>query len=108
MIQKVQALLIDDLDGSEADETVKFALDGKACEIDLSKENADKLRQLLAPYIEKARRAGGWPKPGHAPARTTGVDSAEIRAWATDNGYTPHTRGRVPIEIRMAYEKANS
>ncbi|CAM5611462.1 hypothetical protein SBADM41S_11915 [Streptomyces badius] len=50
MAQKVQVLLVDDLDGVEADETVTFALDGKTYEIDLATANADKLRGLLEPY----------------------------------------------------------
>lgn len=57
--QKVQVLLVDDLDGGEADETVTFALDGKTYEIDLTTANADKLRGLLEPYVKGGRRTGG-------------------------------------------------
>ncbi|MFV2121950.1 histone-like nucleoid-structuring protein Lsr2, partial [Streptomyces sp. Act-28] len=59
MAQKVQVLLVDDLDGGEADETVTFALDGKTYEIDLTTANADKLRSLLEPYTKSGRRTGG-------------------------------------------------
>lgn len=64
MAQKVQVLLVDDLDGGEADETVTFALDGKTYEIDLTTANADKLRGLLDPYLKGGRRTGGRASGG--------------------------------------------
>ena len=54
-IEEVTVSLIDDFDGTEASETVKFALDGKTYEIDLSKANANELRRTLRPYIERSR-----------------------------------------------------
>nr|WP_203631411.1 Lsr2 family protein [Streptomyces halstedii] len=108
--QKVQVLLVDDLDGVEADETVTFALDGKTYEIDLTTSNADKLRGLLEPYTKSGRRTGGRAATGRGKGRaTTGgnKDTAEIRKWARENGHNVNDRGRVPAEIREAYEKAN-
>ncbi|MEE1942602.1 Lsr2 family protein [Streptomyces sp. TRM 70361] len=109
MAQKVQVLLVDDIDGGEADETVTFALDGKTYEIDLTTANADKLRGLLEPYVKSGRRTGGRTARGKA--RTAGgggsQDTARIRAWAKENGYEVNDRGRVPANIREAYEKAN-
>ncbi|MER5744195.1 Lsr2 family protein [Streptomyces sp. NPDC059913] len=105
MAQKVQVLLVDDLDGGEADETVTFALDGKTYEIDLTTSNADKLRGLLEPYTKSGRRTGGR---GKGRAVTGGnKDTAEIRKWARENGHNVNDRGRVPAEIREAYRKAN-
>ncbi|WP_374775202.1 Lsr2 family protein [Streptomyces sp. NBC_01310] len=110
MAQKVQVLLVDDLDGGEADETVTFALDGKTYEIDLTTANAEKLRGLLDPYTKGGRRTGGRASAARAKGRvaaTTGnPDTAEIRAWAKENGYNVNDRGRVPADIREAYEKA--
>ncbi|GAA2914442.1 Lsr2 family protein [Streptomyces thioluteus] len=109
MAQKVQVLLVDDLDGGEADETVTFALDGKSYEIDLTTDNADKLRGLLEPYAKNGRRTGGR-SAGRARGRAASAgspDTAKIRAWAKENGYNVNDRGRVPAEIREAYEKAN-
>ncbi|CAM5707061.1 histone-like nucleoid-structuring protein Lsr2 [Streptomyces aurantiogriseus] len=111
MAQKVQVLLVDDLDGGEADETVTFALDGKTYEIDLTTANADKLRSLLDPYVKGGRRTGGRASGGRGKARAaTGgsQDTAQIRAWAKENGYEVNDRGRVPASIREAYEKANA
>lgn len=66
--QKVQVLLVDDLDGGEADETVTFALDGKTYEIDLTTSNADKLRGLLEPYTKGAVVPVAARRPGVARA----------------------------------------
>lgn len=108
--QKVQVLLVDDLDGGEADETVTFALDGKTYEIDLTTSNADKLRGLLEPYVKGGRRTGGRASGGRGKARAASggsQDTAQIRAWAKENGFEVNDRGRVPATIREAYEKAN-
>ncbi|MBT2529003.1 Lsr2 family protein [Streptomyces flavidovirens] len=111
MAQKVQVLLVDDLDGGEADETVTFALDGKTYEIDLTTANADKLRGLLDPYTKSGRRTGGRAASGRGKARAAAAggsqNTAEIRKWAKANGYNVNDRGRVPADIREAYEKAN-
>ena len=110
MAQKVQVLLVDDLDGGEADETVTFALDGKTYEIDLTTSNADKLRDLLEPYLKGGRRTGGRASGGRGKARAasgSSQDTAQIRAWAKENGYEVNDRGRVPANIRQAYEDAH-
>ncbi|MFF9375888.1 Lsr2 family protein [Streptomyces griseoluteus] len=111
MAQKVQVLLVDDLDGGEADETVTFALDGKTYEIDLTTANADKLRGLLDAYVKGGRRTGGRSSGGRGKATRAASggnqDTAAIRAWAKENGYDVNDRGRVPASIREAYEKAN-
>ncbi|MCX2970731.1 Lsr2 family protein [Streptomyces sp. TRM70308] len=111
MAQKVQVLLVDDLDGGEADETVTFALDGKTYEIDLNTANAEKLRESLAEFVKAGRRTGKASGGGRGKARASSSggtqDTAKIRAWAKENGYSVNDRGRVPAEIREAYEKAN-
>ncbi|MEU9113327.1 Lsr2 family protein [Streptomyces sp. NPDC048483] len=110
MAQKVQVLLVDDLDGGEADETVTFALDGKSYEIDLTDANAQKLRESLADFVKAGRRAGR-SAGARGKARTAAAggsgDTAKIRAWAKENGYNVNDRGRVPADIREAFEKAN-
>lgn len=106
MAQKVNIILVDDLDGKEADETVSFSLDGSAYEIDLSKANAQKLRDALAPYIGHARpsQASGRRRRGRA---VGGPTPAEIRAWARANGMEVSERGRVSEEVRSAYAAAH-
>ncbi|MGI5402054.1 histone-like nucleoid-structuring protein Lsr2 [Streptomyces sp. CA-135486] len=110
MAQKVQVLLVDDLVGGEADETVTFALDGKTYEIDLTAANADKLRQSLAEFVKAGRRTGGRSSTSRGKGRAAAggnKDTAEIRAWAKANGFEVNDRGRVPAHVREAYEKAN-
>ncbi|KQX45658.1 MULTISPECIES: Lsr2 family protein [unclassified Streptomyces] len=110
MAQKVQVLLVDDLDGVEADETVTFALDGKTYEIDLTTANAEKLRGLLEPYTTSGRRTGGRTAGARGKGRavaTGSQDTAKIRAWAKENGYDVNDRGRVPATVKAAYEDAN-
>ncbi len=108
MAQKVTIVLVDDLDGSEAVDTVQFALDGKNYEIDLSEKNAADLRNAIAPWTGHARRVSGGP--GRV-RRTAGVSRAsnvkEIREWARNNGYQVSERGRVPAVIQEAYAAAH-
>ena len=108
MAQKVQVFLIDDIDGGEAEETVTFGLDGSTYEIDLSADNAAKLREALTPFVEGARKApakqgrGGSRRGSrNAPSRER---SAEIRAWAKAAGKPVNERGRIPAAIVAEYE----
>ena len=112
MAQKVNIILVDDLDGGSADENVKFGLDGVNYEIDLSAANAAELRSALERFVNAARKAsGGGGRAPRAKAATSGGrshDSAQIRQWARENGYTVNSRGRIQAEIQEAYQKANS
>lgn len=108
MAQKVRVLLIDDLDGGDAEETVSFGLDGVSYEIDLSVNNAQKLRDALQPFVEQARRvpAAGRGRGRRARAASSRERSAEIRAWAKAHGRKVSERGRIPQSIVDEYEAA--
>jgi len=102
MARKIQTLFIDDLDGSEADGTVRFGLDGTDYEIDLSSEHAQALRDALGRYVSAARRAGGSARrPGRSGTRAPagGLNTTEIREWAKSQGIEVKERGRVPAEV---------
>ncbi|MGW7674267.1 histone-like nucleoid-structuring protein Lsr2 [Streptomyces sp. NPDC054775] len=101
-----KTILTDDLTGAEAEETVTFALDGKAYEIDLSTKNADKLREALADFVKAGRRTGGKRSRARKLSGRS-QDTAAIRSWARENGYEVSERGRVSATIREAYAKAN-
>jgi Lsr2 len=109
MAQKVQTFFIDDLDGSEADGTVRFGLDGSEYEIDLNTEHAQQLRDALASYVSAARRAGGASR---GPARSgrkspkSGPGSTEVREWAKAQGIEVKDRGRVPAELVVKFQAA--
>ncbi|WP_024793415.1 histone-like nucleoid-structuring protein Lsr2 [Tomitella biformata] len=108
MAQKVTVSMIDDIDGTPADQTVEFALDGITYEIDLSEANAAGLRESLATWVSHARRVGGRKKTGTQPAGQPGRgQSKAIRAWAQDNGFEISERGRIPHEVVAAYQKAH-
>ena len=113
--------LVDDLDGSEASGSVSFALDGASYEIDLSEDNAEKLRDALAGYVASARRVDGGrrgpgrPKAAAKPARAargarTAPDreqTAAVREWARANGYEVSERGRLSATVLSAFEAAH-
>jgi nucleoid-associated protein Lsr2 len=106
MATKITVTLEDDLDGSPADETVRFGLGGSAYEIDLSKKNARAFRRQLAPYLEHARKAG--PARRRRPGRTAASRqrSGDIRAWAKDQGIPVSARGRIPASVMEQYQAA--
>ncbi|MDH6283677.1 hypothetical protein M2284_004052 [Rhodococcus sp. LBL1] len=117
MAKKVTVTLIDDVDqDATADETVEFGLDGVLYEIDLSSDNAAKLREQLDVWVSHARkvtnrRRGGKATSGaSATSARASVDreqSAAIREWARRNGFTVSSRGRISAEITEAYNKAH-
>lgn len=132
MAQRVQTLYIDDLDGSEADSTVHFGLDGAGYEIDLNVEHAEDLRKVLAQYVDAARRVTaarpgrakaprrqGAPRPrtGQPPAadvpQATFVSGAEIdmnsekiRQWARDHRLPVKDKGRISASLTTQYVTA--
>jgi hypothetical protein len=113
MAQKVQVLLVDDIDGGTADETVTFALDGVSYEIDLTTEHASELRDALGTWVGHARKVGGrssgrsgGSSSGGAARPRRSSDAGAVRAWAKENGHEVSERGRISAEIREAYEAA--
>jgi hypothetical protein len=111
MAQKIQIFLIDDLDGSEADGTVLFGLDGTQYEIDLSTSHAKGLRTALARYIDAGRRVtGATRRAGHNERKTpaNGVSNTEVRAWAKTHGLEVKDRGRIPADVIAQYQAATS
>src|SRR5215470_19856343 len=104
MATKITVALEDDLDGGPADETMRFAVGGTAYEIDLNKKNARVFRKQLAPFVEHARRARrGQRRPRSSSTRQ---DSADIRAWANEQGIAISDRGRIPASVVAQYEAA--
>jgi hypothetical protein len=110
MAQKVSIVLVDDIDQSEAEETVSFGLDGKEYAIDLNSKNATALRDALAPYVGHARPVSGRSSRRSSSAKSAsagGAAPSEIRAWARENGFDVPERGRVSAEVREAYAAAH-
>ncbi len=113
MAKETITKLIDDLDGGEAHETVKFGLDGYAYEIDLSTKNANKLRNALSQYLDNGTRvsgrAGSTLSRGFGRARGGAVAEREqnkaIRAWAVRKGLDVAPRGRIRSDIVEQYHR---
>jgi nucleoid-associated protein Lsr2 len=108
--QKTVVELVDDLDGGRADETVAFALDGEEFLIDLSHDNATRLRDALAEYVGHARRAGGKQRsagPAGRAARDK-YDTQAVREWARSQGETVAERGRLPQALLTRFQEAHA
>jgi hypothetical protein len=101
--------LTDDIDGSDADETVTFTFKGTTYEIDLSKKNLDKMVKALQPYTTAARTTGGR-RSGTGRTTRRGADKdqlTKIRQWARANGHQVSDRGRISTAVQEAYHAAN-
>ena len=109
MARKVQVHLLDDIDGGQADETLRFGLDGTSYEIDLSARHAEKLRAALAKFVVSSRRVGRSrvaavvPRRAGTPARVDRAQNQAIREWAKSRGIEISDRGRIPAHIVEQY-----
>lgn len=109
MAQKVQTFLIDDLDGSDAESTVSFGLDGTQYEIDLSAGHARELRTTVARYTGAGRKAAGTTRrAGHGGRKrpASGVSNAAVRAWAQAKGLAVKERGRISADVIARFQAA--
>lgn len=112
MAQRTLVQLTDDVDGSEATETLTFGLDGTTYEIDLNDAHAEDLREILAPYVSVARKISGSGGRGRSATTTskqrsnTEVDPKAVRAWAEANNITVNPRGRIKVDIVEQYRAA--
>ena len=121
MAQRMQVLLTCDLDDDdvEAVETVSFGADGATYEIELCQQHLDEYRAWIQEYVSRARRITGSRRRSRSsapsapkaarPSQSSSAsnDVASIREWAKEHGYTVSSRGRIPFEIRSAYEAAH-
>lgn len=117
MARKTQIVLEDDLNGQVledgAGETVSFALDGQNFEIDLSNENATKLRDDFARYVGHGRKVssnGSTSRPSGSRSRPSNGDKRDlgpVREWARQNGHDVSERGRVKTSVIEAYDAAH-
>ena len=107
--QKIPTLFIDDLDGSSAEGTVRFGLDGTEYEIDLNAAHAKELRDALARYVDAARRTSGGARKSARGSRrgpASGLNTTEVREWARAQGIEVKDRGRVPADLMVKFKSA--
>lgn len=104
-MRKTVVVLEDDIDGSEATETLSFGLDGVEYEIDLNQGHADELRETRRRYTNAPRKiSGGRGRVVNRKSSNTGPDAKAIRKWALDQGLQVNTRGRIQADIVEKYE----
>ncbi len=108
MAKKTFVQLIDDIDGSKADTTVRFAWRGTQYEIDLSNKNARAFDAAIDPYVKVATRAPASGRTSGRRSSAARADLSDIRAWASKNGHSIASRGRIPASIIDAYRSATS
>jgi hypothetical protein len=109
MAQKIQTLFVDDIDGSEAGSTARFALDGTDYEIDLSTTHSEALHDALEPFIAHARKIGGTRRSARGSGRRgagNSIDTTAVRTWARKQGIDIKDRGRVPADVVAKYREA--
>lgn len=114
MAQRTNIIIVDDLTDETLPEgqgqTVTFGLDGTSYELDLSKDNADQLREDFKRYVDAARKVSRSTSGGsrRSTASSGGrKDTAAIREWAKANGHEVSERGRIASSVREAYDAAN-
>lgn len=113
MAQKVQTILVDDIEDKEIaegkGETMTFALDGVSYEIDLNDKNAANLRDAVKFYADHGRRVGGRRSSGTATAKPAReYDIAAVRSWAASTKIDVPARGRIPKAIIDQYKAAGN
>ena len=107
MAQKVNIILVDDLDGSDAEETITFGLDGTTYEIDLNAANARALREALSGYVGHARKMSAGRRGSGRRTSTGSSNTKSVREWAKANGHDVSERGRISADVQQAYDAAH-
>jgi hypothetical protein len=110
MAQKVNIVLVDDLDGTEATETVTFGIDGTTYEIDLNDANAAALREAMSGYVGHARKVSGASRRGRKASSGSSSSSSntkDVREWAKAQGMEVSERGRISADVQQAYDAAH-
>jgi hypothetical protein len=115
MAQKIIRQFIDDIDGSEAERTFSFAVDGIHYEIDLSSDNIKEFNDAIAGFIESARKVKATGAVGRARKTsplTSGTGRSReqtqaVRQWARQHGHSINDRGRIPASIQQAFDQAH-
>lgn len=100
--------VVDDFDGTPADQTVRFAFNGASYEIDLNRAHFEEFAEAIQPYIKAGRKTGSTRRRGNAGNPTQRPENVKIRAWAKENGHNVSERGRIPAEVVEEYRKAQA
>ncbi|MDV7102061.1 Lsr2 family protein [Gordonia amicalis] len=111
--------VVDDLDGRELDpeeaHTVAWTWLGVDYELDVSPANLDKIEEgkvTVAKLLTASTRVGGrrqvrGSSKRNGASNASSSQNAQIREWATANGFEVSPRGRIARDVVEAYEAAN-
>jgi hypothetical protein len=106
MARTIITTITDDMDGTPDASTITFGLDGVAYSIDLGAKNEKKLRDALAPFLDKASRERGSATRRAARRNDRDYDIANLREWAAKKGIAVPSRGRIPGSVVEQYRAA--
>lgn len=102
-----RTVLVDDMDGGDADTTIAFVINGESYSLDLSPANAAKFHEAIQPFVAAAKERAA-KHASSFDAELAGVEQrTAIREWARKKGLEVSDRGRIPQDIIDAYNKKN-
>lgn len=111
MAQKIETVIVDDLDGSQAETTVRFGLDGTQYEIDLNTAHIEELHSAFDRYIRAGRKLGSTTRSANRSSvprpAIDGPSPSDVREWARKQGIEVSDRGRVPSDLVAKFNAAN-
>jgi len=94
--------------------TIRIALENVTYEIDLSADNAARLREKLARFVDCGKKVTTHPRGRKQSSRgivisaRVGREQAQaVRNWAGNNGYTLSERSRLPKNVQEAFDNAH-
>lgn len=108
MAVQTKIILLDDVDGGPATESITFGLDGNTYEIDLDDDHAAQLRAVFDPLVASARRVGNLGSTAGFTRVVTDYDPRALRAWASARQIAVPARGRIPADVVAEYRAAGN
>ena len=112
MAKQFVEVLTSDFSGAQSDEvdTVQFALDGRAYEIELTPDEHTQLQEALKVYIAKSRKASAQVPAAVAKKSGGGAqrkkELAAMRKFLDLRGYDVPERGRIKAEWEQEWVNA--
>jgi nucleoid-associated protein Lsr2 len=107
MARKISRLVVCDFPHDkmlEGTESMTFALNGTAYEIDLCGAHGTQFSEQVGQYAQYARRIGANGRLAKARRTPNRDKSADIREWARMLGLEIRDRGRLRKSVIAAYE----
>ena len=111
MARQTTVTLVDDLDGSEAEEQVEFSVDGRTLrnrplggQCPEIARRARAVRYRGPPHGRQRAAAARWAA---VPSRSDRAQNPAIREWAIAQGMKVSERGRIPTNVLTGFHSAH-